>query len=121
MSRRDTSVMDFVLGVILTSVGVFMLFDRISVTTSWWQTKGILSPIVVITPLIIGIMLIFFKMTSKIGWILVALGMLLIIISILSSLRFVFSKTKLWLLVVMLVCIVLGLVLLARAFASLRR
>lgn len=121
MSKKDTSIIDFVLGCILTIIGLYKILKNTSV--GFWSGNFLgtnLSGGVVTIPIIIGIVLIFLKHQSKIGYILVAVGIVLLIVHIMLSVHIRFYSTSLLNYVIMIGATLAGVILLGRALLRLR-
>lgn len=120
MTKKDTSIIDFVLGIILLAVGLVSIFKNTSVGSNWYMGRTLFGiPVGIMTlPLIIGIVVVIFNHQSKIGWLLVAIGMVLVLLAIVSSLRIIFKTTSLGKYLVMFICTFVGGALLAKAFFS---
>ncbi len=71
-------------------------------------------------PLLIGIGFLFFNSKSIVGWILMGGGALIILLGIITSLRFHFPQTSLYNLLVMLVLLVGGLGLMLRSLRAVK-
>jgi uncharacterized protein len=86
------------LGLILIVVGIYLVFDHVTVQTSFWRFLG--SPGqsfgATLLPLIVGIGLLFFNGRSIVGWFLLVAGVLLILAGILMNLDIYFRPTSLW-------------------------
>lgn len=115
---RDTSIRDFILGLILMIIGVIMVFKNTYVgvprMSTFWGTglpKGIAT-----LPLLIGIAIIFFSHRSKIGWSVVVVGIIVLMIQIILSVNIIFSATSLFNYFLMFGGVFGGLGLLAKAF-----
>lgn len=89
------------LGLILTAVGLYLFFDSVQVTsagaglvTGWlvgatgWETT---SRGVIFMPLLLGIVLLFYDSKWKAGWLLLWAGLGVIVVEILSRIRFFFD------------------------------
>ena len=116
-SSKDTSILDFVLGIVLMVVGVYCVFKNTSVGVSRMQTffgTGLPRGIATI-PLLIGIAILFFNHRYKIGWGVVIVGVLVLIIQIILSVTIIFLPTSLLNYLLMFGGIFGGLGLLAKA------
>jgi hypothetical protein len=103
-------------GLAMVLVGLYLVFDHVTVPTAFWRFMG--SPGqsfgVTLLPLLIGIGVVFFDGRSLLGWFLIAAGVLLILAGILMNLDVYFRPTSLWNTIFMFGLIVGGLGLFAR-------
>lgn len=115
---KDTSVIDFILGVILTIVGLYFIGKNTSVGVIWMSHllgTGLPSGIVSI-PIILAIAVLIMNHKSYLGWILLGIGMVILLIQIILSVKITFNSTSLWQYLWMFGGTFGGLGLLARAF-----
>jgi hypothetical protein len=115
----------FVVGAVLAAGGLWLLLDSVRATTAphgllsgWlggfggaWETT---SQAVVFVPFVLGLGLLFYDSRWKIGWVLAGLGMVVLVVEVLSRIRFLMS-TKLTALLLMLGLIAAGTGLMLRA------
>jgi len=98
------------------AVGVYMVFDRVTVHTSFWRFFG--SPQtsfgITLLPLLAGIGLLAFNGKSFLGWFLAVAGVALILARVLLNLDIYFQPTSLWVTIVMFGLIAGGLGLFAK-------
>lgn len=117
-TRKDTSILDFILGIILVVGGLYFIFKNTSIGVIWmsrlWGTS--LPSGIVTIPILIGIAILFLKHRSKIGWGLVVVGVILLLVQIVLSLKITFNTTSLLDYFLMFGGTFGGLGLLARAF-----
>jgi len=106
---------DFLLGFALTCVGGYLLTNQVTVAGSYWNFWGSNTFGVTLIPLLIGVGLLFWDGRSVAGWLLTAAGALFIVAGVLANLRIYFQPTSLFNTIVMLVLLVGGLGLIARA------
>ena len=111
----------FVLGLLLSLIGLYLLLNQVTVTSGFWGTRygfgGLsVSPFgVTLFPFLIGVGLVFFNGRSTIGWLLTAGSFLFIIVGIIANLRVYFAPTSLWVTLIILIMLVGGLGLIARS------
>lgn len=105
----------FVLGLAMACVGGYLLSSRVMVATSYWSFYGQHSFGVTLLPLLIGVSLLFWSGRSIVGWLLTGAGALFIFAGIIANLHIYFAPTSLFETMVMLVLLVGGLGLVARA------
>jgi hypothetical protein len=109
---------EFFLGLLLAGIGTYLLFDRVTVHTSFWRFGGNANSFgISLIPLLLGVGILFFSGKSKIGWILTVGGLLFIIVGIISNMDIYFQRTSLLNTLVMLVLLAGGMGLI---FKSLR-
>ncbi|MBP0958997.1 MAG: hypothetical protein J5992_02615 [Oscillospiraceae bacterium] len=101
--KTKNELLMFFIGLILLGAGLFWLFQRTSVATVGIFSGGLLfgnimiPTGVVLIPLIIGIILLFFLEDKRIiGWIVTVIGLIVVILSILMSVRISFERTSLF-------------------------
>ena len=95
--KKDTSITDFIIGIILIVVGLYFIFKNTSIGVLFMDRLfGTHLPGGIVTiPALIGIAIVFFKHRSVIGWGLIAIGAVLIVVQIIMSLRITFNTTSL--------------------------
>lgn len=93
--KNGSDLLQFFLGLILAGVGLFWVFQSVEVSTGWYGALGGFGsffsriPTGVITiPLLIGIVMLFFMEKRRIfAWIVTILGILIILLAIILSVR----------------------------------
>jgi hypothetical protein len=102
---------EVLIGLLMAGIGVYMVFDRVTVHTSFWRFYGSPGTSFGLTmlPLLIGIGVLFWNGRSVIGWLLTAAGVVLILIGVLMNLDIYFRPTSLWATIVMFGLIAGGL------------
>lgn len=105
----------FLLGLAMACVGGYLLSSRVLVTSAYWSFYGTNSFGITMLPLLVGIGLLFWSGRSVVGWLLTAAGALFILAGVISNLHIYFQPTTLFETLVMLVLLVGGLGLIARA------
>jgi len=111
-------LIEFVIGLVMTISGGYMLISRVIVTSGFWNWGGYNTFGLSLVPLIFGIALVFFNGKSIIGWILIAVSVIVIASGILMNLQIYFQPTSLFNTVIMLVLFAGGLGLIGRAVVS---
>ena len=111
------------LGLTLTALGLYLLFDSVSVVSGGaglvsqllighgggWETT---SRGAIFAPLLLGVALLFYDARLKIGWGLLWVGLTVVVVEILSRLQFMFSmKTSHLILILAMTAAGLGLML----------
>lgn len=92
-------LLQFFIGIILIGVGLFMLSKRVMVHSSWyiWRIGGFdISSGTIVIPLIIGIIWYFFNSKSIVPKIIITLSVILIVVSIIMSVRINFVTTSMF-------------------------
>src|SRR6476619_2967074 len=90
-------------GLVMMGIGVYLVFDRVTVHTSFWRFAGSAGSSFGITllPLLVGIGVLVWNGRSVLGWLLAAGGVVLILAGILMNLDIYFQPTSLWVTIVM--------------------
>ena len=106
----------FLAGLVMMAVGVYLVFDRVTVHTSFWRFFGGPGTSFGLTllPLLAGVGLLTFNGKSIVGWFLAMAGVAIILAGILMNLDIYFRPTSLWTTVLMFGLIAGGLGLFAR-------
>jgi len=112
---------EFLVGFVMTCVGGYLLTSQVTVAGSYWSFGGSNTFGITLIPMLIGIALLFWNGRSVIGWLLTAGGFLFILAGVIANLRIYFQPTSLFNTIVMLVLVVGGLGLIARAMLPHRR
>lgn len=106
----------FFAGLVMMGVGVYMVFDRVTVHTSFWRFFGgpQASFGVTLLPLLGGIGFLSWNGKSFLGWLLAVGGVFLILAGVLMNLDIYFQPTSLFATIVMFGLIAGGLGLFAK-------
>jgi len=107
-------LIEFVIGLVMSIAGGYMLISRVVVTSGFWNWGGYNTFGLSLVPLIFGIGIVFFNGKSIIGWILVLASVVIIASGILMNLQIYFQPTSLFNTIVMIVLFAGGLGLIAR-------
>jgi hypothetical protein len=108
----------FLLGLAMTCVGGYLLMNQVVVASSYWSFYGPGTFGITLIPLLLGIGLLFWNGRSIAGWLLTGAGALFIFAGILANLHIYFQPATLFHTLIMLVLLVGGLGMIARALAS---
>jgi uncharacterized protein len=108
-------LIEFLIGLVMTISGAYMLMSRVVVTTGFWNFGGYNSFGITLIPLLVGIGLVFFNGRSVIGWLLVFVCVVIIGSGILMNLQIYFQPTSLFNTIIMLVLFAGGIGLIGRA------
>jgi hypothetical protein len=108
----------FLLGFGMFCVGVYLLLHRVIVSSGYWNFYGGNAFGVTLIPMLLGVGLLFWNGRSIAGWILSSAGALFIVAGIIANMHIYFAPTSLFDTLVMLVLMVGGLGLIARALVA---
>ena len=105
----------FLIGFAMVCTGGYLLANQVTVAGGYWNFYGANSFGISLLPMLIGVALLFWNGRSMIGWLLTAGGALFIFAGVLANMHIYFQPTSLFNTLVMLVLLVGGLGLIARA------
>ncbi len=105
----------FLVGVVMTCLGGYLLSNQVSVVGSYWSFYGTNTFGITLIPMLFGVGLLFWSNRSVLGWLLTIAGALFILGGVLANMHIYFQPTSLFNTIVMLVLLVGGLGLIARA------
>jgi hypothetical protein len=105
----------FLMGFAMACIGAYLLLNQVVVAGSYWNFYGPGTFGITLIPMLIGVGLLFWNGRSVIGWILTAGGALFIAAGVIANLHIYFQPATLFNTMVMLVLLVGGLGLIARA------
>ena len=106
---------DFLIGFAMACVGGYLLSNQVSVVGSYWSFYGTSTFGITLIPMLIGVGMLFFNGRSMIGWLLTVAGALFILAGVIANMHIYFQPTTLFNTLVMLILLVGGLGLIARA------
>jgi hypothetical protein len=118
--KEDKTVLHFFIGIILLGAGLFLFSSKVIVTSSWYQWGGLsaggynFTNGLVVLPLLIGIVMLFYNAKSMLAKVIITLGALFIILTVIMSVTIRFSRGSLFEFVLMLGMIAAGSGLLMR-------
>lgn len=95
----NNELLEFFLGIILLGVGLYLLFKKTIVHSSWyrWNIGGFdLSSGLMLVPFIIGVIWYFYNPKSVLPKILITLGVVIVVATIIMSVRISLSTMTLW-------------------------
>ena len=121
VKKERNELLEFFIGLILLGVGLFWLFQKTTVSTDGIFGSGLyigrfLVPSgTVIIPFIVGIILLFFCDRRIYGLIVTSLGLAIIVLAIIMSVRIRFTRTTLFDFILMFIAIGGGTGLLLRS------
>ena len=105
----------FLIGLIMACIGGYLLTNQVVVSSSYWNFYGMNSFGITLVPMLIGIAALFWNGRSWIGWLLTLAGGLFILAGVIANMHIYFAPTSLFNTLVMLILLVGGLTLIARA------
>jgi hypothetical protein len=89
---------EVLIGLLMMAIGVYIVFNHVTVHTSFWRFFG--SPGssfgMTLLPLIGGIGVLFFNGKSVLGWLLTVGGIAVILVGVLLNMDIYFRPTTLW-------------------------
>ena len=106
---------DFLIGFAMACIGAYLLTNQVSVAGSYWDFYGISTFGITLLPMLFGIFLLFRNGRSVFGWALTIAGALFILAGVIANMHIYFRATSLFNTIVMLVLLIGGLGLIARA------
>lgn len=119
--RKATECIEFYIGLVLLAVGLFFILNKTVVSSgfgfySWRIGSFSISSGLVVIPLIIGIIWLFYNPKSLVAKILSVLGGIFIIVSIIMNLNIRFITTSMFDYIIMLILMAAGSGLLLKSF-----
>jgi hypothetical protein len=105
----------FLIGFAMACIGGYLLSNQVSVVGSYWNFYGTNTFGVTLIPMLFGVGILFWSGRNMIGWILTVAGALFIFAGVIANLHIYFQPTSLFNTIVMLVLLVGGIGLIARA------
>lgn len=119
--RKPTDSIEFYIGLFLLVVGLFYILNKTVVSSGWglysWSLGGFhISSGLVIVPLIVGIVWMFYNPKSIVAKVVAILGGVLIIASIIASITIRFTTTSLFDYIIMIALMASGCGLLLKAY-----
>ena len=108
----------FLLGFVMACVGGYLLSTQVMVAGSYWTFYGSNTFGITLIPMLLGIGIVFWNGRSVIGWLLIVGGSLFILAGVIANLHIYFQPTSLFNTILMLVLLVGGIGLIARAIRS---
>jgi hypothetical protein len=108
----------FLLGLIMTCIGGYLLCNQVMVVGSYWSFYGGNTFGITLLPMLFGIGILFWNGRSVIGWLLTSAGGLFIVAGVIANLHLYFRPASLFETLVMLTLLVGGLGLIARSMRA---
>ena len=106
---------DFLIGFAMACIGGYLLSNQVSVVGSYWSFYGTSTFGITLIPMLIGVGMLFFNGRNVLGWLLTIAGALFILAGVIANMHIYFQPTTLFNTLVMLILLVGGLGLIARA------
>ena len=106
---------NFLIGFAMACIGAYLLTNQVSVIGSYWDFYGTSTFGVTLIPMLFGIFLLFRNGRSIAGWILTIAGALFILGGVIANMHIYFRPTSLFNTIVMLLLLIGGIGLIARA------
>ncbi len=111
-------IAEFFIGLIMAVAGAYLLTNQVTVTSSFWSIYGYNAFGLTLVPLLFGIGILFYNGKSIVGWLLTLAGVVIIFAGIIANLNIYFQPTSLFNTIIMLVLLVGGIGLIARAIVA---
>src|SRR5258708_22311769 len=108
----------FLVGFVMACLGGCFLANQVSVVGSYWSFYGANTFGITLVPMLLGVGILFWNGRSVAGWIITAAGALFILAGVIANMNIYFRQTTLFNTLVMLIMLVGGLGLIARALRS---
>ncbi|HEX9264487.1 MAG TPA: hypothetical protein VF977_08960 [Candidatus Binatia bacterium] len=99
----------------MACLGGYFLANQVSVVGSYWSFYGANTFGITLVPMLLGVGILFWNGRSLAGWIVTAAGALFILAGVIANMSVYFRPTSLFNTLVMLILLVGGLGLIARA------
>ena len=108
----------FLIGFVMACVGGYLICNQVTVAGSYWNFYGANTFGITLIPMLIGIAMLFWNGRSWLGWLLTVAGALFIVAGVLANMHIYFQPTSLFNTLIMLILLVGGLALIARALRA---
>ena len=105
----------FILGLIMSAAGGYLLLNQVQVTTSFWHFGAYGGFGLTLIPLLVGIAFLFYDGKSVIGWLLTLVGATVILAGVLMNMDIYFRPTSLYSTLLMLGLLFGGIGVIARS------
>jgi hypothetical protein len=106
---------EFLIGFAMACVGAYLLTNQVMVVGSYWSFYGTNTFGITLIPMLIGVGVLFWNGRSVLGWLLTLAGALFILAGVIANMHIYFEPTSLFNTLLMLILLVGGLGLIARA------
>ena len=111
----DGGLLLFFLGLVMAVAGGWLLTNQVTVSGGAWSLWGYNSFGLSLLPFLAGTAILFFDGRSRLGWLLLIAGVVIILAGVLVNLRIYFQPTSLFNTLIMLGLLFAGIGLLVRA------
>lgn len=105
----------FFFGFVMAVAGGYLLTTQVTVTSGYWRLWGYNAFGLSLLPFVVGIAFLFFDGKSVVGWVLTLAGAVILFVGIIANLEIYFRATSLFNTLIMLVLLLGGIGLIARA------
>ena len=105
----------FLLGLIMSAAGAYLLLNQVQVTTSYWRFGAYGGFGLTLIPLLVGIAFLFYDGKSVTGWFLTIVGTTVILAGVLMNMDIYFRPTSLYNTLMMLGLLFGGLGVIAKS------
>ncbi len=106
---------EFLVGLGLLVAGGYLFLQQVIVTGGSWTLWGYNSFGLSLVPFLLGLGIVFYDGKSKMGWLLVSAGVIVIVAGVIANLRVYFAPTSLYNTLMMLGMVAVGIGLVARS------
>jgi len=106
---------EFLIGGAMACIGGYLLSNQVRVIGSYWNLWGTNSFGITLIPMLFGVGILFWNGRSIVGWVLTVGGALFILAGVIANMHIYFQPTSLFNTLVMLILLVGGLGLIAKA------
>lgn len=121
--ENRNALLSFFIGLLMLGGGLFMIFNNLTVTSSWGGYGGHFFHIgsfslpngMIMFPIIVGIGMLFAMKKKIFGWIVLATGVVIVLLSVLSSTHLVWRSTNGYVFVIMFGLVAAGAGLVIKA------
>jgi hypothetical protein len=105
----------FLMGVAMVCIGGYLLMNQVVVAGNYWSFYGANTFGITLIPMLFGVAMLFYNGRSLLGWLLTVAGALFILAGVIANMHIYFRPETLFHTLVMLVLLVGGLGLVAKA------
>ena len=105
----------FLMGLAMVCIGGYLLMNQVVVAGNYWSFYGANTFGVTLIPMLFGVAMLFYNGRSWLGWLLTVAGALFILAGVIANMHIYFRPETLFHTLVMLVLLVGGLGLVAKA------
>ena len=119
--NNGNSSIEFIIGLVCLAAGLFIFSQKVIVNTGFYRFHiggFYVSSGLVVVPLLVGIIWLFFDFKSKIAKVIIGLGILFIVVSVIMNVRISLTTTSLFDYIIMLGLSAAGAGLLLKSMAA---